>query len=226
MTKKTHLVLLLDESGSMGGKEEAVIDGANEFIKSNADRKGRTWITLFDDASWFTGKDDPAIENVRHIVDGAKHKSVEPLRRDQYSPRGATPLYDAIGLTIRRVAKAVDKEDGVFFVILTDGMENMSKEFTAQSVAKLTKKYEERGWVFTYIGANQKAEQEAHKIGIRRKGTAYNFTASPEKTRSALRAVANLHSVHATQGYDAFSDLSAGVYDTTGGNLDNAEATK
>jgi Mg-chelatase subunit ChlD len=51
-----------------------------------------------------------------------------------YEPRGNTPLFDAIGECVRRV-----EENGraITVVVITDGMENASKEFTRESVSGL-----------------------------------------------------------------------------------------
>lgn len=51
--------------------------------------------------------------------------------------------------------------------IITDGYENDSIEWDGASVKKLIDRLCKKGWVFTYIGANQDAALEAGKIGVK-----------------------------------------------------------
>jgi Mg-chelatase subunit ChlD len=53
-----------------------------------------------------------------------------------FAPRGSTPLYDAIGECARRVEA---NGRAVTVVVITDRMENASKEFTRESVKALIK---------------------------------------------------------------------------------------
>jgi len=55
------------------------------------------------------------------------------------------------------------------FAIVTDGLENASKEFTRDQVKQMIQHQEEHyNWQFTYLGANQDAFSEAAHIGIKR----------------------------------------------------------
>jgi ADP-heptose:LPS heptosyltransferase len=87
--------------------------------------------------------------------------------------RGLTALCDAVGTTIEKFAAIRKKEKGkpspdkVLFVVITDGEENSSKEYTASKVKKLIRKREKTdGWEFLFLGANIDAAEEAEKIGI------------------------------------------------------------
>ena len=52
----------------------------------------------------------------------------------------------------------------MIFVILTDGKENASIEYTKSAVLKLI---EDRDWTFLYLGANQDAWKEGSSIGVK-----------------------------------------------------------
>ena len=51
--------------------------------------------------------------------------------------------------------------------IITDGYENSSVRYDADKIKKLVTRLDEKGWVFTYIGANQDASQAAGEMGIK-----------------------------------------------------------
>ena len=69
-------------------------------------------------------------------------------------------------------------------VIITDGMENASTEFTKAKVKELiSEKQEKAGWDFIYLGANIDAAEEADAIGVR-KANAVTY----KNTSSGVRA--------------------------------------
>jgi Mg-chelatase subunit ChlD len=105
---------------------------------------------------------------------------------------GTTALLDAIGRTICKLANvqrntAEEYRAGkVLFVIITDGMENASREFSAEKVkAMIEEEKEKHGWEFIFLGANIDAVETAGHFGIKAdravdyvadsKGTTLNF---------------------------------------------------
>lgn len=94
-------------------------------------------------------------------------EQTSPLTTNDYTLRGMTALYDAIGTSVTDLEKSKGKEDKVLVTIITDGYENDSIEWDGASVKKLTDRLCKKGWVFTYIGANQDAALEAGKIGVK-----------------------------------------------------------
>lgn len=180
-TKKTkgttHLVLLLDESGSMGGNVEAVVSGVNEFLGTFQDQDAKVTLATFDamvgDQTRFKWRAVPV----------GKAKQITAA---DYSPRGGTPLYDAIADTITFVDEAKKKSEGVYMVILTDGMENASREHNAESITSLISRREKDGWGFLYLGANQDAQRVAAGIGLSKSGQASVFRSSARGTASGV----------------------------------------
>jgi hypothetical protein len=84
-----------------------------------------------------------------------------------------TALYDALGKTINTVGQelaALDESERpglVQFVIITDGMENASREFTSDAVKNLiTHQTEKYNWDFVFVGSNQDAVLTASTLGI------------------------------------------------------------
>ncbi|MGN0599429.1 MAG: hypothetical protein ACI4JK_05985 [Oscillospiraceae bacterium] len=128
------------------------------------------------------------------LFDNVDIKKVSELTNKEYYARGMTALLDAIGKTVNQVAarhnnsgdSAVPAKTVV--VIITDGMENASKEYKLQTVkAMIEKQKNEFGWEFVFMGANIDAISVAGSMGIDASraanyhadgvGTATNFVA-------------------------------------------------
>ncbi len=83
---------------------------------------------------------------------------------DEYFARGCTALMDAIGKTIVTMDKTVPFNHKVIFVIMTDGLENASREYDRKKVKKLIESHPH--WEFVFLGANIDSYQEGQSIGI------------------------------------------------------------
>jgi uncharacterized protein YegL len=175
-----HVGLLIDETGSMTGMEPAVIGGVNEFIESlrkqEADSRVLATLAMFD-----LHGSDPVL---RVKYSGIPLEEVDVLGQGDYTPRGSTPLNDAVVRTIRSIDAQVKGDDRAMLVILTDGLENSSETATAD-VRKLIHSKEKDGWEFIYLGANQDAWAEAQKIGIARPGRAFSYDATADGVADA-----------------------------------------
>ncbi len=159
--KKTHAIFILDESGSMGSIREETIQAFNqqvETIKENSE-KVATEVTL---VTFNTEVNEPI-----HWKQPAD--SLVELTEKDFIPNGMTALYDAVGTTISKFQKDPDYDDeAVTFlvIIVTDGLENNSKEY-GQSLPALIKDQEANGrWTFTYLGANQDVLAVAKAMNI------------------------------------------------------------
>ncbi len=142
-----HVGLLIDESGSMGPMHGAVIGGTNEFVaKLAADQNGTKVLATL--AMFDLHGGDPVVRTKFKAIPVAEVGTLGP---EDYSPRGATPLNDAVIKTIRTMDKRVKKGDRAMLVILTDGLENAS-ESSSRDVRKLIVAREKRGWEFIYLG--------------------------------------------------------------------------
>ena len=125
-----ELVFILDRSGSMGGLESDTIGGYNSMLsKQKNQKKGKIYVTtvLFDD-------EYELLHNQVSI------EEMKPITEKEYYVRGSTALLDAIGKTIMQVKANQDKKenkDKVLFVIITDGLENASKEYRKELIKKM-----------------------------------------------------------------------------------------
>ena len=177
--KDVELVFILDRSGSMGGLESDTIGGYNSMLsKQKKEKTGKVSVTtvLFDD-------------QYELLYNQVPIEKVSPMTEKEYYVRGSTALLDAIGKTVMQVKANQDKKeikDKVLFVIITDGMENASREYRADQIKKLIEERKEKNnWEFLFLGANIDAIGAAKDIGIDssravrfksdKKGTAKNY---------------------------------------------------
>ena len=177
--KDVELVFILDRSGSMGGLESDTIGGYNSMLsKQKKEKPGKVSVTtvLFDD-------------QYELLYNQVPIEKVSPMTEEEYYVRGSTALLDAIGKTVMQVKANQDKKeikDKVLFVIITDGMENASREYRADQIKKLIEERKEKNnWEFLFLGANIDAIGAAQNIGIDssravrfksdKKGTAKNY---------------------------------------------------
>lgn len=169
-------LIILDESGSMYSIYEQALSGINETlatIRSNQElfplhRNYVSIVTFEGDAS-----------GVKLRRDRIPVGSIKDLTRKDYAPGGCTPLYDAIGMSVTRLAESIMPNDKVLVTIITDGEENSSSKYSGKAVQEMISRQREKGWTFAYIGANQDAVEVAREIGI---DNALNFDATPEGT--------------------------------------------
>jgi len=159
---KTELVFILDKSGSMSGLESDTIGGFNSMLKKQQKEEGEATVTtvLFDN-------------NYQVLHDRININAVNPISEKEYFVEGTTALLDAIGKTINKVVNvqrnSTDdyRADKVLFVIITDGMENASKEYSYNKISKMIETEKMKyGWEFIFLGANIDAEKAAADIGI------------------------------------------------------------
>lgn len=171
----TDITLVVDRSGSMESIRTDAEGGVNAFIAQQAKQPGEALLTLvqFDTEYEFLHRGVPV-------------QQVPPY---QLVPRGMTALLDAVGRAINETGarlaamKAEDRPGLVVFVVMTDGLENSSREFSKDQIRQLiTRQQDQYSWHFTFLGANQDAFAEAGALGIAAAGAA-NY--SPDKIQAA-----------------------------------------
>ena len=174
-------VIILDKSGSMGSIRKAAVDGFNETlagIKKAQEKFADTqehFVTLLTFCNC----------EKKYVFDKVPVAEARPLTMSDYQPCCCTPLYDAMGFTLTSMRNHVSKiEDSVVVVtIITDGLENASKEYTGPAVKQLVEEVKGEGWTFTYMGANQDSVEVAFTLSIR---NARNFFATAEGTKAGM----------------------------------------
>jgi len=162
-------VFLLDRSGSMESCWDDTIGGFNSFLTDQKATGGTLTLIQFDHEYQVT-------------YESTEIEKVASLTRETYKPRGSTALLDAIGQLI----KSWKGSSNPSVVILTDGLENASKNFTKAHIKDLIEQKTKDGWTFAYLGANQDAFAEAGSIGIAA-GCTMNYDAN--RTPDAFRTL-------------------------------------
>ncbi|MBO7419333.1 MAG: VWA domain-containing protein [Bacteroidaceae bacterium] len=149
MKKKVFNLIVIDESGSMEIIREQAFSGMNETLatirimqEKYPDTDQRVSLITFDSShtTWH--------------YDNTPANETKDLRRDQYSPGGCTPLYDAIGKSVARLNSQAEENDNVLVTIITDGEENSSREWSLSMVRNLIEKLKKRNWTFSLIGTD------------------------------------------------------------------------
>ncbi|NND71096.1 MAG: VWA domain-containing protein [Rhodothermales bacterium] len=157
--KTTFVSFLLDETGSMQSIKDDTVGGFNAYLDTL--KKGGDSI-LFSLVSFNSSK-----TLKRYVAEPVT--TIQPLSEDDYQPHAMTPLIDAAVKIITATDEAVSQrtdEPNVVIVMQTDGMENVSVEYTTTDLALLIKEKEAAGWQFVFLGAGLDAFAAAREAGI------------------------------------------------------------
>jgi len=182
-SETTDIVCVLDRSTSIrtSGLTEKTIEGFNSFLKEQKAAPGKAKLTLclFDGGNNFGAEAGKTYEIIHDRID---IKDVPELNDKTFVPKGMTAMYDAIGNTIDSIHKQFKsdkkKSDKVIFLIMTDGEENSSREYTQETVFKLIEDRQKKDkWAFLFIGANIDTMKAGGGMGISKGNTmAYSNT--------------------------------------------------
>ena len=198
---KAALVFIVDRSGSMysiasdmQGAIKSVLSDQQENYKGDIDVTFVRFDTQYEEV--FSGTP-------------IKDISEDDLKIE---PRGSTALLDAMGQTLntfeRKFSETAKKNrpEKVLFLIITDGEENASKEYSRDRVFGMIKTLErDHDWGFTFIGANQDAIQAGHSIGVMR-SKSLNYDADAVSVQNMSRSVSNFTSSYLADGDASYSE--------------------
>lgn len=185
---KTHVVMLLDETGSMQPHIENVVSSFNKYVDGLKKEAKRCYLSLY---KFDRDHRDPIL---RSVFENRKVKECHDLTVAQYSPRGMTPLYDAVAQLIERTKERLPKDAKVLFVIHTDGQENASRLHNQESVKALIQKMEKkRGWTFIYLGEGAAAWNAGYDFGVQNVANFSSGLRGQSMTKLATATVAYSH---------------------------------
>lgn len=192
----THILMLLDRSGSMKSVEEVTVKTFNEFVQGQRAVPGHVNLTLilFDST-------DPQ----EKVCDCSLDK-VPELTLQTFVPRGSTPLHDAMGQAINELGAKLgklpeqDRPGKVMFVTLTDGQENCSSPLKyggPDGKARLAELIEQQQniwkWNFVFLAANQDAIMTGSQLNI-----PVNSSMTFAATAGGVRGMSNSLTSYAT----------------------------
>ena len=198
-TGYTDISFILDRSGSMSSIKSDTEGGFNTFLAEQKKVDGECTVNLYQ----FDSHYEVVYENI----------PVADAPELLLTPRGNTALLDAIGRTVegRGAYYATLAEDQrpehVIMVIMTDGEENASKEYTLDMIKSMLEHQQDAyHWQVIYLGANQDAIKVGAQMGIQKDST-MSYATSAAGVGSSYASVSNSVSLVRSMGASvAFSD--------------------
>jgi len=133
-----NVYLLLDRSGSMSTLWGEAIGSINGYV-AKLKKSDKVTVAAFDSVSY-------------DVVRDVKVKDWTDIKNNEVEPRGGTPLYDACGKLMAQAES--EKAKKTVLVVMTDGYENASKEYTQEAIKAKIKAFEDKKWEVIFLGAN------------------------------------------------------------------------
>lgn len=177
---KVQVNFIQDRSGSMASVWSETLSGFRTFVKDLKSQGAKDDIQYSFTLTVFDTLIDIPLNEVE----------IDKVSEDiltKYEPRGCTALYDAVGKTIETMGKS--KADKVICVIVTDGQENSSREWSKDAVhSAIDAKIAAGNWTFTYLGTQPETWTDASSLGV---GIGATATYQGTQAQAAYATVAN-----------------------------------
>ena len=158
----THILIVLDASGSMSSIQDDIKGSFNEFLRKQRGEPGKTVFDLYQ----FSDK-------TARIVRSADLSRFHDDLMGRYVCSGCTALNDAVCTAIDTIGhefadmSEAERPEHVLCVIITDGMENASREFTTKDVKDRIKHQQDvYNWDFQFLAADQDAFAAGESFGL------------------------------------------------------------
>lgn len=204
----THILAVVDRSGSMNAVQGDMRGALDAFFKAQAEVEGKCLVDYVQfDHDYEVVYTDRKVSEAKAVLE----------------PRGMTALLDAIGHSVvdlstkLKALPEAHRPGKVVVVVITDGFENSSKEWTATTVKALIGQMEsEFDWAFTFLGANMDAVSVGEGFGFNPNQSLTYNTSNMEETSSALHAHVTRTRSGLVSGYTS-EERQAAV-----GNADNS----
>ena len=152
--------ILPDRTGSMEPRWSEALSSVNAYADGLAALDGGPRVDADITLAVFDAQDGLQFDVLRKDVDAEDWNNVTSR---EVSPRGMTPLYDAIGRIVSLAEK--DKPEKAIIVIMTDGEENSSKEMTKTSAKAALDRVRAKGWEVVFLGAEFSKFDDAEGVG-------------------------------------------------------------
>ena len=151
-----------DRSGSMQSVWQETLSGFRAFINELRDKGEKESVEyLFSLTTFDTLVETPV------IAEPIKNVDIDILIK--HGPRGSTALYDAVGVTIQNTDQNRHGAEKIIVVVVTDGHENSSREWTKDRLhSAVDAKLNAGDWTFTYLGTQPETWDDAEAFGMNR----------------------------------------------------------
>ncbi len=178
---KVLVNFIQDRSGSMQSVWSETLSGFKAFIKELRDKAKEDSVEYLFSLTTF----DVLVETP---IVGKPINEVPQDGLEAHGPRGSTALYDAVGLTIKNTEDNPQGADKIIVVIVTDGHENSSRDWTKEKLQQaIEAKLNAGNWTFTYLGTQPETWDDACALGIQL-GSISSYT--PQMAKQAYHATA------------------------------------
>lgn len=157
-----HAYILLDRTGSMSSIWDEALNSVNTYATSLGTKEKDETGDVDADVTLavFDAQDGLQFDVLRK---SASAKDWLSVTNDEASPRGMTPLFDAIGRIVN-IAEA-DQPEKAVLVIMTDGQENSSREITKHGAKAALDRARDKGWEVVFLGAEFANFGDAQAVG-------------------------------------------------------------
>ena len=188
----TLIIILLDESGSMGPSKDKVLKAVNDFItnqKSVKEDNAKLYILTFN-------------STVKTLYSDIPLEEMMDLSELEYQPNGFTALYDAIAEGVNQAEKNKNDGERVICVIITDGEENASRKTKLVDIKKIITDHEATNeWTFVYIGK----DPDNWKASSGTKSNNSSGFDTPDSINLTSNPILNFRKTNLTQSNDIFN---------------------
>lgn len=156
-SKTVNTYILLDRSGSMASRWDEAFSSINSYVNELSKSKVKSLVTvaLFDD---YNGLSFDVIR------DKQTAKKWDKLTDKDGTPRGMTPLFDALGRIVSMAES--DNNKKTVLVVMTDGHENASREITKEQAKSSLDRFEDKKWQVVFLGADFNAFGQSATVGV------------------------------------------------------------
>jgi len=163
--EKIYNLIIVDESGSMDHLLESTLSGLNEVISGIRSAQ----LKYAETQEHFVSVLVFCTYECRYIYEDTPIADVQKITEKDYHPCSCTPLYDAMGMAITKLEgkSGEDIHSNQLVTVITDGLENSSKEYSAKSIKSLVERLTEKGWSFSYMGTGHDVKSVADLLSIR-----------------------------------------------------------
>ena len=161
--KWVNICFIIDKSGSMYPSTEDVIGGFNRIVEEQkAIKDGKVTVSLYT----FNEK----------VTEEYLGVDINDIKKFEYAAGGSTAMNDGIGTGIYKVGQWLHKMDEngeempgkTLVVVMTDGMENSSREYTLKQVQDMIKEQTDKySWEFMYQGTDITTSKTADELGFK-----------------------------------------------------------
>lgn len=193
--KWINLVFCIDSSGSMSGSESDVVGGFRGVIDEQKENKdGKVTVSLYT----FSDK----VQEKYLGVD------INDIGEFTYRPFGCTAMNDGIGTAIDSVGKWLYERDikgdempgKTLFVVMTDGQENASVEYTLKQVKdKIREQTDKYSWEFIYMGTDITTSKDSDELGF--KHSTYSSKSKLSSNYNVVNQATTAYRCAATRGF-------------------------